>query len=84
MSKQFAKGVQFIVQKELDRQLDIATTFTLAGAVLAMERAHCKVNYDKWFKAFCEIYPELLKSPVEYIKKAEEIADAEFEIHWTE
>ena len=84
MSRKLAGAIDYIVQKKLDQYLECSTTFTLAAVILAMDKAHCKVNYDKWFKHFAEIYPELLKSPVEYIKKAEEIADAEFEIHWTE
>ena len=66
--------------------LELSTTFVLAAVILAMDKAHCKVNYDKWFGNFAEIYPQLLQaeSPIPYIKKAEEIAGAEIEIHWTE
>ena len=84
MSKKLAGAIDYIVQKKLDQYLECSTTFTLAAVVLAMDKAHCKVNYDKWFKHFAESYPELLKDPLPHIKKAEEIADAEFEIHWTE
>lgn len=69
-----------------NRNLELSTTFVLAAVVLAMDKAHCKVNWDKWFNNFAEIYPQLLQaeSPIPYIKKAEEIAGAEIEIHWTE
>ena len=68
-----------------NRNLEMSTTFVLAGVILAMDKAHCKVNYDKWFQYFAEIYPELLQSddPVWYIKRAEDIVGAEIEIHWT-
>lgn len=68
-----------------NKNLELSTTFTLAAMILAMDKAHVKVNYDKWFQYFAEIYPELLQSddPVSYIKRAEDIVGAEIEIHWT-
>lgn len=73
-----------IAQKAIDAQLEYSTTFVVAAMVLAMDKAHAKVNHEKWFQAFAEIYPELLKDPAPYVKKAEEIAGMEIEIHWTE
>lgn len=69
-----------------NRNLELSTTFVLAAVVLAMDKAHCKVNWDKWFKNFAEIYPQLLQaeSPIPYIRQAEDIVGAEIEIHWTE
>ena len=69
-----------------NRNLELSTTFVLAGVILAMDKAHCKVNWDKWFNNFAEIYPQLLQaeSPIPYIRQAEEIVGAEIEIHWTE
>lgn len=69
-----------------NRNLELSTTFVLAAVVLAMDKAHCKVNWDKWFNNFAEIYPQLLQaeSPIPYIRQAEEIVGAEIEIHWTE
>ena len=66
--------------------LELSTTFVLAAVILAMDKAHCKGNYDKWFGNFAEIYPQLLQaeSPIPYIRQAEEIVGAEIEIHWTE
>ena len=66
-----------------NRNLELSTTFTLAAVVLAMDKAHVKVNYDKWFAYFAEIYPELIKDPVPCIKQAEEIIGGDIEIHWT-
>lgn len=67
-----------------NRNLELSTTFTIASVILAMDEAHCKINYDKWFDNFARIYPELLQaeSPVPYIRKAEEIIGGEIEIHW--
>ena len=64
--------------------LEWSTTFTLAAVILAMDEAHCKVNYDKWFNNFARIYPQLLQaeSPIPYIRQAEEIIGGEIEIHW--
>ena len=69
-----------------NRNLELSTTFVLSAVVLAMDKAHCKVNWDKWFNNFAEIYPQLLQaeSPIPYIRQAEEIVGAEIEIHWTE
>lgn len=69
-----------------NRNLELSTTFVLSAVVLAMDKAHCKVNWDKWFANFAEIYPQLLQaeSPIPYIRKAEEIIGGEIEIHWTE
>ena len=67
-----------------NRNLELSTTFTIASVILAMNEAHCKINYDKWFDNFARIYPELLQaeSPIPYIRKAEEIIGGEIEIHW--
>lgn len=68
-----------------NKNLELSTTFVLAAVVLAMDESHCKVNYDKWFSKFAEIYPALLQaeSPIPYIRKAEEVIGGEIEIHWT-
>lgn len=68
-----------------NKNLELSTTFVLASVIIAMERAHVKVNYDKWFNHFALVYPELLQSddPVAYIKQAEDIIGGEIEIHWT-
>lgn len=73
-----------IAEKAFEAKLEYSTTFSVAAMILAMDKAHAKVNYEKWFQAFAEIYPEVLKDPVPNIKKAEDIAGAEIEIHWTE
>ena len=73
-----------IDSKAVDAQLEYSTTWVIAAMVLAMDKAHAKVNHERWFQAFAEIYPELLKDPQTYVKKAEEIAGMEIEIHWTE
>lgn len=72
-----------IASKAFDAQLELSTTFVVAAMILAMDAAHCKVNWDKWFSKFAEIYPTVLKNPQPYIKKAEEIAGGDIEIQWT-
>ena len=73
-------------REEFNRQLEMSTTFVLAAVVLAMDRAHCKVNWDKWFQYFTEIYPELIHSnqPMDYVHKACDIIGGDIEIYWTE
>ena len=73
-----------IASKAFDANLEYSTTYVLAALVIAMDKAHAKVNHDKWFQAFAEIYPELQKDPLPYIKRAEEIAGMDIDIHWTE
>lgn len=70
--------------KATDRNLEMSTTFVLAAVVLAMDRAHCKVNWDKWFQYFTEIYPELIHSnqPMDYVHKAGEVIGGDIEIYW--
>lgn len=70
--------------KATDRNLEMSTTFVLAAVVLAMDRAHCKVNWDKWFQYFAEIYPELIHSeqPMDYVHKAGDIIGGDIEIYW--
>lgn len=70
--------------KATDRNLEMSTTFVLAAVVLAMDRAHCKVNWDKWFQYFTEIYPELIHSeqPMDYVHKAGDIIGGDIEIYW--
>lgn len=70
--------------KELDAHMEYSTIFVLAACILAMEKLHAKVNYDKWFKYFAEMYPEVLHDPDPMIKKAQDIAGGDLEIHWTE
>ena len=77
------EAAQILARQEFDRKLELSTTFVLAGVILAMDKAHVKVNYDKWFAYFAEIYPELIKDPVPCIKQAEEIIGGDIEIHWT-
>ena len=73
-----------IAQRRFDDRLEMSTTFTLAAMILAMDKAHCKINYDKWFDLFKDIYPEVLADPDPHIKQAGEIVDADIEIHFTE
>lgn len=82
------RQVEFFRQMAIqatNRNLELSTTFVLAAVVLAMDKAHCKVNWDRWFNNFATIYPELLQadSPIPYIKQAEDIIGGEIEIHWT-
>lgn len=80
MKRKEIANMQLMISREVNRQLAQSTTWVIAGMILAMEKAHAKVNHDKWFQAFAEIYPKLLEDPVTYVKKAEEIADMEIDI----
>lgn len=75
---------EMIAKKEFNRRLEMSTTWTLAAMIIAMDKTHCKVNYDKWFDAFKAIYSELIASsnPSEYVQEAGHIVDADIEIHF--
>lgn len=75
---------EMIAKKEFNRRLEMSTTWTLAAMILAMDKAHCKVNYEKWFEYFRDIYSELIASdtPSAYVMQAGEIVDADIEIHF--
>lgn len=75
---------EMIAKKEFNRRLEMSTTWTLSAVILAMDKAHCKVNYEKWFEYFRDIYSELIASdtPSAYVQQAGEIVDADIEIHF--
>ena len=75
---------EMIAKKEFNRRLELSTTWVLASVVLAMDRAHCKVNWEKWFDYFKDIYSELISSenPTAFVQQAGEIVDADIEIHF--
>lgn len=75
---------EMIAKKEFNRRLEMSTTWTLASMILAMDKVHAKINYDKWFESFKEIYAELIASdtPSAYVQQAGEIVNADIEIHF--
>ena len=75
---------EMIAKKEFNRRLEVSTTWVLASMILAMDKVHAKINYDKWFDAFKAIYSELIASdtPSAYVQQAGEIVDADIEIHF--
>lgn len=77
------ESYRVMASKAMDAQLEYSTVFTFAGCVLALEKAHAKLNYDKFFEAFAELYPEVIKDPNNKVKEAEAILGGEIEFHWT-
>lgn len=75
-------AADMIAQMQFNRRLEMSTTWTLAAMIIAMDKAHCKINYDKWFDLFAEIYPNVVNNPDPYVKQAGEIVDADIEIHF--
>ena len=71
-----------IADKAVDAHMEYKTTFILSGVILAMDAAHCKVNYERFLEQFAKLYPLVLKDPDGMRRRAEEIADMELEIHW--
>lgn len=82
--QRMVEAIRAMASHEFNRNLEWSTTYCVAAMVLAMDMAHCKVNWDKWFKAFSDLYPQVLSNPLPHIKQAEEIAGLDIEIHWTE
>ena len=67
---------------EFFSRLEMSTVWVLSAVIIAMEDSHCKVNYEKWYKRFAEVYPELIKDPQPFLDKAAEIVGEPIEIHW--
>ena len=80
MNKKLIEVARQIASQEFNRKLEISTTYCVAAMIIAMDKAHAKVNYDKWFESFAEIYPEVCSEPHAYIRQAEEIAGVEIDI----
>ncbi len=76
-------AVRAMASAELNRQLDLATTMTLAACILAINENNPDFDFEPWFESYARIYPELLRDPVPYIRKAEEVAEVDIEIQWT-
>lgn len=75
---------EMIAKKEFNKRLELSTTWVLASMILALDKAHAKINYEKWFEIFKAIYSDLIASdnPTEYVQQAGEIVDADIEIHF--
>ena len=73
-----------IAQKAVDAHMEYKLTSIMAGVVLAMDAAGCKVKYDKFLQKFQEIYPDVMADPETMKHKAEDIADQEIYFLWPE
>lgn len=71
-----------LAEKAVDAHMEYKTTFIYTASVLALKKAHAKVNWDNYFRYFEQIYPEVLDKPDEKIKEAEDILGGEVEFQW--
>ena len=68
-----------LAEKAVDAHMEYKMTFIYAASVLALRKAHAKVNWDKYFQYFQEIYQEVLDDPDNKVKEAEQIMGGKLE-----
>lgn len=68
-----------LAEKAVDAHMEYKLTFLFAASVLALQKAHAKVNWDNYFRYFQEIYQDVLDDPDSKVKEAEEILGGKLE-----
>lgn len=68
-----------IAEKAVDAHMEYKLTFIYTASVLALYKAHAKVNWDNYFRYFQEIYQEVLRDPDNKVKEAEQILGGKLE-----
>jgi 6-phosphogluconolactonase/glucosamine-6-phosphate isomerase/deaminase len=71
-----------LAEKAVDAHMEYKMTFIYAASVLALRRAHAKVNWDKYFQYFQDEYRAVLDDPNSKIKEVEEVLGGEVEFQW--
>ena len=68
-----------MAEKAVDAHMEYKLTFIYTASVLALHKAHAKVNWDNYFRYFQEIYQEVLHDPDNKVKEAEQILGGKLE-----
>lgn len=68
-----------MAEKAVDAHMEYKLTFIYTASVLALNKAHAKVNWDNYFRYFQEIYQEVLHDPDNKVKEAEQILGGKLE-----
>lgn len=68
-----------MAEKAVDAHIEYKLTFIYTASVLALNKAHAKVNWDNYFRYFQEIYQEVLHDPDNKVKEAEQILGGKLE-----
>jgi hypothetical protein len=68
-----------MAEKAVDAHMEYKLTFIYTASVLALNKAHAKVNWDNYFRYFQEIYQEVLHDPDSKVKEAEQILGGKLE-----
>lgn len=68
-----------LAEKAVDAHMEYKLTFLYTASVLALQKAHAKVNWEKYFRYFQEIYQEVLNDPDNKVKEAEQIMGGKLE-----
>lgn len=71
-----------IAEKAVDAQKEYKLHFLFAASVVALQRAHAKVNWNNYFRYFQEEYMKTLEQPDKEWKDAEQIMGGEIEFQW--
>lgn len=68
-----------MAEKAVDAHMEYKLTFIYTASVLALNKAHAKVNWDNYFRYFQEIYQEVLHDPDNKVKEAEQVLGGKLE-----
>lgn len=68
-----------MAEKAVDAHMEYKLTFIYTASVLALNKAHAKVDWDNYFRYFQEIYQEVLHDPDNKVKEAEQILGGKLE-----
>lgn len=68
-----------MAEKAVDAHMEYKLTFIYTASVLALNKAHAKINWDNYFRYFQEIYQEVLHDPDNKVKEAEQILGGKLE-----
>lgn len=71
-----------IAQKAVDANKEYRLHFLFSASVVALKRAHAKVNYETYFKYFQEEYMKTLDEPDKEMKEANEIVGEDIVFQW--
>ena len=73
---------RMIAEKAVDAHKEYKLHFLFAASVVALKRAHAKVNWENYFKYFQEEYMKTLDAPDKEMNEAEQILGGEISFQW--
>ena len=77
--KRMMDAYRKMAEKAVDAHMEYKLTFIYTASVLALNKAHAKVNWDNYLRYFQEIYQEVLHDPDNKVKEEEQILGGKLE-----